>query len=104
MGAAMTSTATTPGVYEKIDETDYQTGQFIAPNLGRPLSYSAAKTLLSSRPERFAWERDHGRPPKAAFDLGSLVHALVLRSRDDRIRVIDAGTIRLFTQGIRRSE
>ena len=90
VGAAPMTSVTVPGVYDKVDESAYQTGQFIAPSLGRPLSYSAAKTLLSSRPERFAWERDHGRPPKKAFDLGSLVHALVLRSRDDRIRVIDA--------------
>ena len=53
------------------------------------LSASGAKTLLSD-PERFAWERSHGRPPKAAFDLGGVVHALVLRSGDERIRIIDA--------------
>ena len=55
----------------------------------RTLSASGAKTLLSD-PERFAWERSHGRPPKAAFDLGGVVHALVLRSGDERIRIIDA--------------
>jgi hypothetical protein len=55
----------------------------------RTLSASGAKTLLSD-PERFAWERNHGRPPKAAFDLGGVVHALVLRSGDERIRIIDA--------------
>ena len=57
----------------------------------RTLSASGAKTLLRD-PERFAWERDHGRPPKAAFDLGGVVHALVLRSGDERIRIIDATT------------
>jgi hypothetical protein len=55
----------------------------------KTLSASGAKTLLRD-PERFAWERDNGRPPKAAFDLGGVVHALVLRSGDERIRVIDA--------------
>ena len=75
--------------------TDTQTGiRLDVPELTyhsdtRTLSASGAKTLLSD-PERFAWERSHGRPPKAAFDLGGVVHALVLRSGDERIRIIDA--------------
>ena len=75
--------------------TDTQTGiRLGVPELTyhsdtRTLSASGAKTLLSD-PERFAWERSHGRPPKAAFDLGGVVHALVLRSGDERIRIIDA--------------
>ena len=75
--------------------TDTQTGiRLDVPELTyhsdtRTLSASGAKTLLSD-PERFAWERNHGRPPKAAFDLGGVVHALVLRSGDERIRIIDA--------------
>lgn len=80
---------THPGIYAGIDETVYHADSDLAPELGRSLSQSGAKTLLAS-PARFAWERDHGRPPKDAYDLGTLVHALVLRSRDDRIRVIDA--------------
>lgn len=77
------------GIYAGIDETVYHADSDLAPELGRSLSQSGAKTLLAS-PARFAWERDHGRPPKDAYDIGTLVHALVLRSRDDRIRVIDA--------------
>ena len=80
---------THPGIYAGIDETVYHADSDLAPELGRSLSQSGAKTLLAS-PARFAWERDHGRPPKDAYDLGTLVHALVLRSRDDRIRVVDA--------------
>ena len=79
---------THPGIYAGIDETVYHADSDLAPELGRSLSQSGAKTLLAS-PARFAWERDHGRPPKDAYDLGTLVHALVLRSRDDRIRVVD---------------
>ncbi len=78
-----------PGVYEHVDEEQYHTDQGLAPTLGRSLSQSGAKTLLRS-PAHFAWERDHGRPPKREFDLGGVVHALVLRSHDSRIRVIDA--------------
>lgn len=80
---------TEPGVYEDVPEGQYHADRGLAPRLGRSLSQSGAKTLLRS-PARFAWERDHGRPPKDAFDLGSLAHALVLRSGDNRIRVVDA--------------
>lgn len=78
-----------PGVYEGVPEDQYHADRGLAAELGRSLSQSGAKTLLES-PERFAWERDHGRPPKDAFDLGSLAHALILRSGDNRICVIDA--------------
>lgn len=71
----------TAGIHEGVPELTY--------HAGRSLSASGAKTLLSD-PERFAWEREHGRPPKAAFDLGGVVHALVLKSGDERIRIIDA--------------
>lgn len=73
---------TTTGIRLGVPELTYHTDT-------RTLSASGAKTLLRD-PERFAWERDHGRPPKAAFDLGGVVHALVLRSGDERIRIIDA--------------
>jgi hypothetical protein len=72
----------TTGIHDGIPELTYHGDR-------RTLSASGAKTLLQD-PERFAWERDHGRPPKSAFDLGGVVHALVLRSGDERIRVIDA--------------
>lgn len=75
-------TDTLPGIRLGIPELTYHSDT-------RTLSASGAKTLLSD-PERFAWERSHGRPPKAAFDLGGVVHALVLRSGDERIRIIDA--------------
>ena len=79
---------TEPGLYD-IPEADYHADADVSPDLGRPLSYSGAKTLLVS-PARFAWEREHGRPSKRAYDLGSLVHTLILGSKDDRITVVDA--------------
>jgi len=80
---------TEPGVYDGIDEITYHADNDLAPELGRSLSASGAKTLLHS-PTRFAYEREHGRPPKDEFDMGTVVHALVLRSGDRRIRVIPA--------------
>jgi hypothetical protein len=80
---------TEPGVYDGIPEADYHADTVLAPELGRSLSQSGAKTLLTN-PARFAWERQHGRPPKDAFDLGSLAHALILRNPDVRILVVDA--------------
>lgn len=80
---------TGPGLYDGVPETQYHRDEGLAPELGRSLSQSGAKTLLTS-PARFDYERKHGRPAKDAFDLGSLVHTLVLRSGDERIRVVDA--------------
>lgn len=85
----MSLTITEPGIYPDIPELTYHGDRALAPHLGRSLSASGAKTLLRD-PERFAWERDKGRPGKDAFDLGGVVHALVLRSGDERIRIIDA--------------
>jgi hypothetical protein len=81
-------TITEPGIVTGIPESVYHGDTDLAPTLGRSLSQSGAKTLLAS-PARFAWERDHGRPDKTAFDLGSVVHALTLRGGDNRIRVAD---------------
>ena len=86
------ATITEPGIYDGIEESAYHADAPIAPR--RSLSQTGAKTLLRSA-RRFVWERDHGRPPKDAFDQGSLAHALILRSRDDRIRIVDAYDWRL---------
>ncbi len=77
-----------PGFFN-VPEDRYHRDDSLAPSLGRSLSQSGAKTLLRS-PEHFAWERDHGRPPKDAFDLGTITHGLTLRGGDNRIRVVDA--------------
>lgn len=80
---------TGPGIYRDLPEGRYHADDALAPELGRSLSQSAAKTLLASH-ARFAWEREHGRPPKNAYDVGTLAHALILRNADKRIVVIDA--------------
>ena len=87
----MTHTVAGPGIYsaDQLTEIQYHADRDLAPALGRSLSQTGAKTLLAC-PARFAYERDHGRPPKDAFDLGSTAHALILRNPDNRIRVADA--------------
>ncbi len=81
------TTVTKPGFYE-IPELAYHADTELAPELGRSLSVSGAKTLLRT-PALFDYQRKHGRPPKSAFDLGTLAHELILRGGDVRIRVID---------------
>jgi hypothetical protein len=87
---------TEPGIHSGMPEAEYQRDALLSPRLGRSLSQSGAKTLLAS-PARFAWERDHGRPDKTAFDLGSTVHALTLRGGDNRLRVADCTDWKLKT-------
>jgi len=59
------------GLYDDIPEDAY--------HANHALSASGAKKLLPpSCPARYKWERDHGQPPKAAFDLGRAAHAAVL--------------------------
>lgn len=54
------------------------------------LSASGARRLLPpSCPARFAYERERGRPPKAAFDFGHAAHLLVLGAGPELV-VIDA--------------
>lgn len=93
---------TEPGIYQ-VDESAYNSDADLAPALGRSLSQSGAKVLLAS-PERFAHERDHGRPSKRAFDVGSLTHALILRSKDDRIDIVDAYDWRTKAAQTRQAE
>jgi hypothetical protein len=84
---AMTTMAleiTTPGVY------DMPFDVYLAdPVPGGSLSTSGAKTLLNSCPAIFAYEREHGRPEKAAFDFGHAAHSEVLGD-GMRIVVVDA--------------
>jgi hypothetical protein len=57
---------------------------------GGSLSFSGAKALLPpSCPAKFKYQRDNGRPPKAAFDLGHAVHSMVL-GNGEPIVVVDA--------------
>jgi hypothetical protein len=55
---------------------------------GGSLSQSGAKLLLPpSCPAIFDWQRKHGRPPKAAFDLGHAAHNQVLGTGPEIVTV-----------------
>lgn len=61
-----------PGLYTDIPDITYHADR-------ASLSSSGARKLLPpSTPAEFAYERDHGRPPKKEFDHGHAAHALVL--------------------------
>lgn len=70
------------GILPNIDEESYHRDT-------TTLSVSGMKTLLRS-PARFLHERTHPRPATDAMDVGSIIHELILRSGDTRIRVADA--------------
>lgn len=80
-------TVTTPGIFEGIDEKVYHADRDLAPELGRSLSSTGAKTILDC-PARYMWERENP-VEKDVFDRGTIAHKLILRSADDRIRVAD---------------
>lgn len=89
----MSALVTEPGIYA-IPEAEYHADLSLAPDLGRSLSVSGAKTILRT-PALFDYQRKHGRPPKDAFDVGTLAHELILRGGDKRLRVIDTYDWRL---------
>jgi hypothetical protein len=70
----VTDTITEPGLYPDLDFATY----LADPVPGGSLSHSGAKTLLNASPAKFAYEREHGRPGKAAFDTGHAAHSQVL--------------------------
>lgn len=73
--AAEPLAVTEPGVYDDMPEHVY----LADPVPGGSLSFSGAKALLPpSCPALYRHQRDHGRPPKPAFDFGHAVHSMVL--------------------------
>lgn len=67
----MTLATTGAALVPEMDEAEY--------HRSHALSSSGAKKLLPpSCPAIYKWERDHGQPPKAAFDFGHAAHAAVL--------------------------
>jgi hypothetical protein len=77
-----------PGVYDMPFDT------YLAdPVPGGSLSTSGAKTLLKACPAIFAYEREHGRPEKAAFDFGHAAHSEILGD-GMRIVVVEADDFR----------
>lgn len=72
------------GLHDGVDEQAYHADP-------RSLSSTGAKTLLYRGPRIFQWEREHPIH-KDAFDIGSVVHALILGVGD--YEVIDADSWR----------
>ncbi|UEJ83960.1 PD-(D/E)XK nuclease-like domain-containing protein [Brachybacterium halotolerans subsp. kimchii] len=72
------------GLHDSIDEQAYHADP-------RSLSSTGAKTILTQGLRAFQWKREHPEH-KAAFDLGSVVHALMLGVGD--FEVIDADSWR----------
>ena len=68
----------TEGIHYNYDERDYHadTGT---------VSSTALKTFAYESPAAYRWQQDHPQPHKAAFDFGSVVHALVLGVGDTRV-------------------
>jgi hypothetical protein len=73
-----------PGIYD-LDEAVYHADP-CGPELGHSLSVSGAKRLLQS-PARFAYEREHGRPEKPAFDFGHAAHLYILGKGSEIARI-----------------
>lgn len=63
------------GIYRDIPELDYHSGSF-GPD-GGSLSSTEAKRVLES-PATYMWFKTHPQPASKAFDLGHIVHSLVL--------------------------
>jgi hypothetical protein len=77
-----------PGIYD-LEEGVYHADP-CAPELGRSLSYSGAKTLIPpNTPAKFAYEREHGRANKPAYDFGHAAHEMILGTGLELV-VVDA--------------
>ncbi|MEW6894489.1 PD-(D/E)XK nuclease-like domain-containing protein [Trueperella pyogenes] len=63
------------GAYPDVPELNYHTGRF-GPEEGS-LSSTEAKRLLES-PATYQWYKTHPQPPSRAFDIGHIVHSMVL--------------------------
>jgi hypothetical protein len=64
---------TEPGIYDGIPEDLYHSD----PVPDGSISSTGVKDILSS-PARFAYNQEHGRDPKKAWDIGKVFHALAL--------------------------
>ncbi len=60
-----------PGLYAGVPESIYHSDR-------SSISSSQARRLLEVTPHRWKWERDHPKPASDAFDLGTVVHTIVL--------------------------
>ena len=84
--AAPRLAVTEPGVYD-LDEAAYHADP-VPRELGGSLSCSSAKWLLPPFvPAKYAYYRDHPKPPTAAMELGTAAHKLVLGTGAELVRV-----------------
>lgn len=75
-----------PGAYDLTDE------QYHAdPVVGGSLSSTGARTLVTSAPARYLWDREHGRPDTRAFDHGRAAHRKVLGAGSDVVVIAGTG-------------
>lgn len=67
-------TIESPGLY------DLPFDEYLADPIPAPgsLSHSGAKLIIGKSPALFHYQREHGQPPKAAFDTGHAAHSAVL--------------------------
>lgn len=81
----MSVIVTGPGFWD-VPEDAYHADTALAPELGRSLSQSGAKTLLDL-PARFDYQREHGRASKPAYDFGHAAHKYALGVGEHVVRV-----------------
>lgn len=81
-----TYTVTEPGAYNLTDE-EYHSD----PVVGGSLSSTGARTLITSAPARFQWDREHGRADTRAFDAGRAAHREVLGAGGDVVVITGSG-------------
>lgn len=81
-----TYTVTEPGVYN-LTEAEYHAD----PVVGGSLSSTGARTLITSSPARFWWDREHGRPDTREFDHGRAAHREVLGAGGDVVVIAGSG-------------
>jgi hypothetical protein len=84
LAARRPAVITEPGVYD-ISAEDYHRD----PVPGGSLSNSEAKHLMPPEgcPARFRWEKDHKRPTKREFEIGTAAHALVLGTGPELVEI-----------------
>ena len=83
LAARRPTIVTEPGIHA-ISAEDYHRD----PVPGGSLSNSEAKHLLEPGcPARFRWEKDHARPPKREFEIGTAAHSLVLGAGPELVEI-----------------
>jgi hypothetical protein len=87
--APSTYIITEPGVYD-LTEAEYHADP-VDPAVGGSLSSTGARTIITSSPARYLWDRDHGRPDTRAFDAGRAAHREVLGAGGDVVVIEGSG-------------